>query len=317
MPPVWCSLPTDQNLYSRPQPIEGDPGTIELDDRAQCTCGTKYDPSLPTSRIPCVVYGLLKAVNAKIQVQKCRTCDPRRRKFIGPDGRERGLFNWSNQILFTHDLLDDYTSAYTTSETPFSSWEMVIDSRYETYRSPHPFVRVGTFRSAWFAFVQLQDFSNDMTCAICGPSPEDVIWDGVTIAFDKKKILPSLQPTTTTSTDSPVRENIRYHPNQQLIADREVRQHLVRALASHQHLRKQDGDVNSHTNGAERDATAQMNEHSENVRVAEERLKQINTGLGAVFARELGSGCRMAIAAPAYIDLFRQVSIYWIYIPKS
>jgi hypothetical protein len=37
-----------------------------------------------------------------------------------------GVFNFNNRILFTHDLLDEYTSAYTSSETPFVGWVATV-----------------------------------------------------------------------------------------------------------------------------------------------------------------------------------------------
>jgi hypothetical protein len=58
------------------------------------------------------------------------------------------------------------------------------------------------FRSIWFAYVLIQSFEKDMSCTLCGPHPKTVIWDGVTLAFDKKHITPTLRPPTTTSIDS-------------------------------------------------------------------------------------------------------------------
>lgn len=231
---MWCSLPSDAHLYTWPQPIEEDPKVLELDIFSRCACGVMYNPTLPISCASCVIYGLSKAIDAEIMLQHCQSCDPRRRQYIGPDLRERGLFNWSNQILLTHDLLDEYTNAYSTSETPFSAWVSGVCNRYQMYASRRPFVSEGLFRSAWFAFVQLQEFKDDMICTICGPNLEIVIWDGVTVAFSKKKIVSSLQPPTTTSTNSPSRGNIRYYPNQQLIEDRETRLLVLRALGSHE-----------------------------------------------------------------------------------
>ena len=145
MPPVWCSLPGDPDLYPRPPPFEGDPGHIKLERSSRCACGTEYNPSLPTFDVQCTIFGLSKAIEAKVELQHCRNCGPRQRQYIGPDGREIGLFNWSNQLFFTHDLLDEYTCAFTTSETPFAAWALVVSSRYETARSLHPFVSVGLF----------------------------------------------------------------------------------------------------------------------------------------------------------------------------
>ncbi len=307
MPPLWCSLPGDPNLYERPEPMEGSPGIIRLEESSRCMCGAQYNPDLPILCVPCIIYGASRAVEAKIEVQRCPTCYWRRRRYIGPDGRERGLFNWRNQTLFTHDLLDEYTIAYTTSETPFKAWVSVINGRYETYRSRHRFVSAGLFRSAWCSFASLQDFSNDMTCSICGPNPEDIIWDGVTVAFGKRRILPSLKPPTTTSESSPIREKIHYYPDQQLIPDRETRQLVLSALVSHEKLRKEDNtEVDIHEADQ---ATARQQEYIEAISAAEERLMGVNMGLRTVFAQKIGSLRGTTSPAPAYLELFRQVRV--------
>lgn len=308
MPPVWCALPSDRHLYDRPRPMVGDRAIFKLDAYSRCTCGAEYDPTLPISRIPCIVYGLSKTADAEIEIQHCQSCAPRRRQYVGPDLRECGVFNWSNQVLFTHDLLDEYTSAYSTSETPFVAWVSVICNQYQMYASDRLFVSGGLLRSAWFAFVRLQNFNDDMACAICGPNPENVIWDGVTVAFSKKKLLPSLQPPTTTFPNSPARANVRYYPNQQLIANREIRQLVLKALVSHEQRRKQPEDTESDTGEVEWGATRRRQDHIETLRMAEERLREVNAGLGAVFAQRLGSECGTVIPSPASFELFRQVS---------
>lgn len=310
MPPVWCSLLSNPYLYDRPQPFEGGSDTLlKTNAYSRCMCGSKYNPLLPTSNLPCIIYGLSRAYDTEIEIQHCPICDPRRRKYIGPDLQEQGLFNWSNHVLFTHDLLDEYTSAYSTSETPFAAWVLVINSRYEMYASCHLFVSIGLFCLAWFAFAQLQGFNKDMTCKICGPTPDNVIWDGVTVAFSKKKILPSLQLPTTTSKDSPSHDNVRYYPHQQLIMDCETRQLVLKALVSHEQTRKQEENTKLNANEVEGSAPAQgLLDHIETVRLAEERLKVINPGLGVVFAQRLGSKSKTTTPAPAYFELFQQVS---------
>lgn len=308
MPPSWCSLPSDRELYRRPRPMEV-PEIIELKDDSRCACGTIYDPALPKFRAPCLIYGLSRTMMTEIELQHCRTCSPRRRQSIGPDARELGLFNWNNHLLFTHDLLDEYTCAYCTSETPFAAWVLVTSSRYNTYQSTHAFVSVGLFRSAWFTFVQLQDFGDDMVCTICGPDPETVIWDGVTVAFSKKKLLPSLQPPTTIFTNSPVRGNVRYYPAQQLIPQRETRQLVRTVLTSYEQMRREKENGGSIAEGVEHGATVHGPNHTEVMILAEERLKTLNSGLGVVFAQTIGSESGSAIPSPAFLELFRQVSL--------
>ncbi|KAG6848701.1 hypothetical protein H0H93_014759, partial [Arthromyces matolae] len=138
-----------------------------------------------------------------MEVQTCTKCSGRWRQRIGPDLRESGIFNFNNHLLFTHELLDDYTSCYTTSETPFTAWIKVVTRRYEENRSPVPFVSEQVLRAAWFAYVNIQDFTKDMTCPTCGPAPTDVIWDGVSVGFSKKHMLDTLRPPTVSAVAAP------------------------------------------------------------------------------------------------------------------
>ncbi|KAF8513944.1 hypothetical protein JB92DRAFT_2720224, partial [Gautieria morchelliformis] len=87
--------------------------------------------------------------------------------------------------LITHDLLDEYTSAYTLSETPFTLWTQGVSCHYTTYGLPHTFMSDDTFHSVWFTFVSLQGYSCPGNCPLWGPSPADTIWDGITLAFNQ------------------------------------------------------------------------------------------------------------------------------------
>ena len=174
-----------------------------------------------------MVYDICKAYDRIIELQACNLC----RRRIGPDCNKMRIFNYNNRILLTHDLLDDYTSAYTTSETPFTAWVTVVTRRYESQESKHKFLSEQMFRATWFAYIQLQYLDGDMECPRCGPSPQNTIWDGVTLAFSQKHLLPSLQPPTAIVNDAPVRDRTRYIYKQQLIPDKELRS-LVRAILS-------------------------------------------------------------------------------------
>jgi hypothetical protein len=155
-------------------------------------------------------------------------CSSSQRRFIGPDGCNLGLFNYNNRILFTHELLNDYTCTYTSSETPFTAWVSVISRRY-TSRKSLRFVSEDIFRAVWFAFVKLQLFENDMQCLECGPHPADVIWDGVTLAFGRKHIESSLRPPTTCHEKSVVRVS-QYESHQQLIPSSTTRNLLKKVV---------------------------------------------------------------------------------------
>ncbi|KAF6763284.1 hypothetical protein DFP72DRAFT_801056 [Ephemerocybe angulata] len=69
-----------------------------------------------------------------------------------------------------------------------------------------------------------------MACTTCGPAPETVIWDGITLSFGKRHLTDSLRPPTTTHDESQVRNMIKYRPQQQLLPDRALRKALRDAL---------------------------------------------------------------------------------------
>ena len=170
-------------------------------------CGQTRELGNPTTFRKCAIYTLTMAQHTLLQVQNCIRCPPIQRHLVGPDGRCSGFFNLNNSVLFTHDLLDDYTAAFTSSETPFVAWVNLLQKRYVRYSSPLSFAHEAVFRAAWFAYSSLQCLESDMRCPSCGPSPDDVIWDGVSLSFHRKHILSSLRPPTTIHPTSAIRES--------------------------------------------------------------------------------------------------------------
>ncbi|KAJ6456573.1 hypothetical protein DFH09DRAFT_1116098 [Mycena vulgaris] len=57
-----------------------------------------------------------------------------------------------------------------------------------------------------------------MTCPDCGMHPEDTIWDGITVAFNRKQLLPSLRPPTTIAAAAPSHDS-QYVYQQTAIVD--------------------------------------------------------------------------------------------------
>ncbi|KAH7867774.1 uncharacterized protein C8R40DRAFT_1063683 [Lentinula edodes] len=206
LPPKWCELKTDQLLYPRPPPLRQVPETLGMDREGACACrdGSRrlYDKNLPTFLRKCTVYTLSRAAHTSIELQRCTSC---KRQYVGPETRHLGLFNLNNSLLFTHELLDEYTSAFTSSETPFNAWVQQVSRRYQAEDNSIPFVGVDTFRAAWFAYARLINFEGDKQCQRCGEEPENVVWDGVTLAYARKQLRAGLRPPTTVDSDSPVR----------------------------------------------------------------------------------------------------------------
>ncbi|TFK62143.1 hypothetical protein BDN72DRAFT_742581, partial [Pluteus cervinus] len=205
-PPKWAMIPEEEPLYPFPTP-QAPPSTLLLDSNSACFCTgtrTNYDPTQPTICKPCMVYGLQKAYLVSVELQRCPgSTITGNLHYIGPEHRDNGFFNLNNTSIFTHELLNDYTSSYTTSETPLNSFSKQTSHRYAENNSPHQFISDEAFRSAWFAFVNLQLVDDTITCPNCGPTPSDTIWDGVTLAFSRKHLRSTLEPPTSLLPTSP------------------------------------------------------------------------------------------------------------------
>ncbi|TFK69715.1 hypothetical protein BDN72DRAFT_740265, partial [Pluteus cervinus] len=158
-PPVWVEIPSDQKVYTRQKPICVPPPIIPLDEHSSCPCNetrTFYSPSNPSFTRPCTIFTLTGALTSTIELQQCPSAAARQNRFIGPDPRHLGIFNFNNSLLFTHDLLDDYTNSYTKSEMPFASWVSILADRYVAHQSPVAFVSDQILRNVWFSFINLQ-----------------------------------------------------------------------------------------------------------------------------------------------------------------
>ncbi|KAK7047694.1 hypothetical protein VNI00_006462 [Paramarasmius palmivorus] len=231
LPPEWASLPTDKNLYPRPDPRQDVISVLRLSECSRSACGThSWKADRPVVERECQIYTLTERLTRVIELQECPSCPAQRQCWIGPDPRQLGLFNYNNSALFTHELLDEYTNHYTSSETPFVAFVLCLGRIYETRGCR--FVGEDLFRSAWFAFADLQLLENDMWCPECGPYPESVIWDGVTLAFGKKHLRSSLAPPTQSGRDSPRRPRKRVSAQQWLAVPdegkRKVRARLLK-----------------------------------------------------------------------------------------
>lgn len=312
LPPIWATLPTDKEIYLRPPPVRVAPPIIPLHDNGRCSCGATKQHNAPVITSPCTIFTLSASLAAQIELQVCKSCSGGRYRHIGSDGRTLGLFNYNNRLLFAHDLLDEYTMAYTSSETPFVAWVGVLSRRYSMYSSKQKFVSEEIFRDAWFAYSRLQALDGDMMCPTCGPTPDDVIWDGVTLAFGKKHLLPTLRPPTAEHSDS-LQRNSRYLRDQTLIPDRKLRKLvqtlLVRQASTIVTMPDEDYDVaDDLPEHATLTNEAVLGEIQIRLDTAAQ-LNGINPALGNLFTQYFGIS---TIAAgrqvpTVYIKLFKQV----------
>lgn len=300
LPPVWATLPTDPHLYERPTASPNVSNRIMLAAGGRCICGASNVPDKETVFRPCKVYALTGVHVCEIELQACHTCPRAYRRYIGPDGREDGMFNLNNKILFTHDLLDDYTASFTSSETPFSAWVNVAQRRYTRYASPEPFVCDAVFLAAWFAYSNVQAMEGDMSCPVCGPTPENVIWDGVSLAFHRKHLLPSLRPPIVVNENSLERQSV--HVSQSLIKSAGVRRNMRKVI-----------EANWATTG---DATPSFEELTERfglIQTTVGALRKIKQELGDYFNAHYGIEMLASEKKPSaeIAQLFQQVLSYF------
>jgi hypothetical protein len=197
-PPAWIRLPQDR---SKEKPFRSGvhiPDLLCLNEDSRCSCGSRQRNGLRDTQEICI-FTSSTAVTKRIETEYCIACRFTKGR-IGPDLSEYGVFNWNNRVAFSHELMNNYTSQFTTSSTPFFAFHQTIVHSYESEESPIPFISLQLFLSAYFAFRRLQDLETKMQCSICGPNPAIVIADGVSISFPRHKVT-HLRPPTYTDQD--------------------------------------------------------------------------------------------------------------------
>jgi hypothetical protein len=279
-----------------------------------------YSPTTAFEKYPCTIYTLTGAHESHVQLQRCSSCS---RRFIGPDPREFHLFNFNNRIILTHELLDEYTSMYTSSETPFVAWVTTLSRRYQQRQSPRPFLGEDLFRTIWFAYVRLQHLETKDECPVCGPIPNDTIWDGITLAFSQKHLLPSLCPPTLSSNKSLRRENVRYCTAQQLLTDSKLRKAIRKVILGRSLVLRDGNDSGNEElhggNNMSEKAANELLERIDSIPDVCDRLSNVNGALGRLFATHFGiSALSLGCTPPAvYQRLFVQVCLPFIIVVLS
>ena len=160
-----------------------------------CSCGSRAQGiDSPISEI--TIFTSTAAIRKAIETSYCLSCRYTKGR-VGPDLREFGIFNWNNRYAFSHKLMNNYTAQFTTSITLFFAFHQTIVNTYLCEESPEPFVSLHVFCSAWFTFIRLQQLKTNMQCSRCGPSPQIVIADGVSISFPRHRVAELCPPTCT------------------------------------------------------------------------------------------------------------------------
>jgi len=168
-----------------------------VDGTARCSCGNReYNAEKdPITTTPFIVYSSTTAKELAIQTMYCSACSNTHGR-MGPDLGEYGVLNWNNKFGFSHQLLNQYTSLLTHSETPFNAYYHTVEDEYLNNQSPVSFCDDETFEHAWFLFIRLQQIQSSMRCSQCGENPKVVIADGVSISFPSHHRTETLRPPT-------------------------------------------------------------------------------------------------------------------------
>ncbi|KAK7015569.1 hypothetical protein VNI00_019063 [Paramarasmius palmivorus] len=223
-PPRWCALPHEA-AYTAPKPML--PNSLFFPFSAtssRCSCGCTFGDQQPLwvahNIVPIIQPATLfdkdRCVQASVQVIACPDCKHARRQ-VGPDLGEYGVFNWNNEMLFSHDLLNSFTSQSTSSETPFSAFCLTIRRAYMSHSVDMKFCSDETFIKVWIAFTRLQALNSGMACPTCGDSPEIVIADGISLSTHASKLTEHVQPPSHTNSNSEVITTISSYKAQAIV----------------------------------------------------------------------------------------------------
>ncbi|GAA5892330.1 hypothetical protein JCM5296_003236 [Sporobolomyces johnsonii] len=166
----------------------------------------------------------------EIEVQQCGCVQRGTAWTIGPDLGEFGLFNWSNGLVASHELLNECTSALVCSTTPLAAFCRSRRYAYTSNQINLPFPSNPTFNNMFFAFTSLQQVVAPFSCSHCGPSPEAVIADGVSLSFDLKQWLSSLLPPTVAS--GPTCHNVRPRRGLTFLSSAKLRRAVKHAVVT-------------------------------------------------------------------------------------
>jgi hypothetical protein len=167
-----------------------------------------------------------------------------------------------------------------------------------------------------------------MTCPQCGPAPDDVIWDGVTLAFGLKYVQESLQPPTVCHELSSSRTS-HYQSHQQLIVAPALRKLLrkvvtgrslvlsaqeLHAMGAKQAIVDEEAADENEGEGqlppipGQQD-TADVLDRMKIIPQVVTELSAVNVHAGSLFQAQFGINAILSrhTAAPAYRRFFMQV----------
>jgi len=108
----------------------------------------------------------------------CENC----KQYIEPDWKEKGIFKFSKETLFTQEILRDYLNSFLQGRTTFHAYYSK-----SVLCEPLFFPGYDTLRAGLSTFVSKLKFQEDQefTCAKCDKTPKVVLFDATLLACRK------------------------------------------------------------------------------------------------------------------------------------
>jgi hypothetical protein len=148
-----------------------------------------------------------------------------------------------------------------------------------------------------------------MQCPRCGPSPKVTIWDGVTLAFAKKNLLPTIWPPTRTHETSEPKPGIKPLHGLQIFTEKAMRK-LIQNVLTGPVLRVPDSSGQTQTPPTRDDK--EMFDRLDMIPDTISKLSELSPPMALLFDKWFGITQLSAGLIPPkeYRDLYLQVS--WV-----
>lgn len=169
-----------------------------------CECG--YNFINKNENIKNEFDGTLYSLENTIQVKTYEICCPMCQRIYHYDGNHDHILNWNNHYLFTHCLLNHYTSNLSNYMITFIAFITTIKNLYQENGSKK-FISQSFFEKIYFLFLDLQEWDNELLwCILCDKKLENIIegvsMDGTSLRFQKRYLNKNrITPTTTNKTN--------------------------------------------------------------------------------------------------------------------
>ena len=126
--------------------------------------------------------------------------------YAGPQFTKMGLFNFSNHSIFSHELMNLYSSTYFGMVAPFNLFAKTIRHHYLNNGCTEAFCGVDLFCLAYYLWTCVQALGDSFSCPKYGPEPDTVILDRMAHSFPMQNLTEMLTPPTTILPSAPTQD---------------------------------------------------------------------------------------------------------------